>query len=128
MSVLVKGGMMDLQPEEEAAEEREVPVETYVERDELQKITAWAGMGTPRQFFLEVTSKLSGTEYEAEFEDDVLTCYRVEKQGGILGIGGKTVREPVLQMTFPEEAEVGVAEEPRDQEFIEFLAGELQQH
>ncbi len=119
---------MDLQPEEEAAEEREVPVEDYVEKDELQKITSWAGMGTPRQFYLEVTSKLSGTDYEAEMEDDVITCYRVEKQGGILGIGGKTVREPVLEMTFPDVGDVEMAEEPRQQEFIELLAGRLTQH
>lgn len=121
---------MDLQSEgqEEAPEEREVPVEEYVEKNELQKITSWAGMGTPRQFFLEVTSKVSGTDYEAELEDDVLTCYRVEKEGGILGIGGKTVREPVLELIFPDVGDVEVAEEHRDQEFIEFLAGQLQQH
>lgn len=122
---------MDLQQEgqtEEAPEEREVPVEEYVEKNELQKITSWAGMGTPRQFFLEVTSKLNGTEYEAELEDDVLTCYRVEKEGGILGIGGKTVREPVLELTFPDEGDVEVAEEPRNEEFIKFLSANLTQH
>lgn len=120
---------MDVQSEEqEEAPEREVPVEEYVEKDELQTITSWAGMGTPRQFYLEVASKVGGTDYEVELEDDVLTCYRVEKEGGILGIGGKTVREPVLELVFPDEGDVEVAEEPRDQEFIEFLAGVLVQH
>ena len=94
----------------------------------LQKIMTWAGMGTPRQFYLEVVSKVAEADYEAELEGDTLTCYRVEKEGGFLGIGGSTTREPVLKVIMPEEGDVEVPEEPRDEEFIEFLAGQLTQH
>ncbi|MEA3406997.1 MAG: hypothetical protein U9R48_02810 [Chloroflexota bacterium] len=47
----------------------------------LQRIMTWAGMGTPRQFYLEVASKVVDSDYEAELEGDVITCYRVEKHG-----------------------------------------------
>lgn len=106
--------------------------EVYEEMDEVgsgaNRILTWAGMGTPRQFYLEVVSKIDGTNYEAELEDRVITCYRVEKEGGFLGIGGETVREPVLKVVFPEGEEPEIPEEPRDEEFIELLAGELTQH
>ncbi len=106
--------------------------EVYEEIEEVgsgvNRILTWAGMGTPRQFYLEIVSKIDGTEYEAELEDDVVTCHRVRQEGGFLGIGGETVREPVLKVVFPEEEEPEVPEEPRDEEFIEFLAGELTQH
>jgi hypothetical protein len=114
---------MDLSPEE-----REVPVEEYIEKDELQKIMTWAGMGTPRQFYMEVVSKVEATDYEVELEGNVVTCYRVEKEGGFLGIGGSTTREPVLKVVMPEERDVEIPEEPRDEEFIKFLSGRLTQH
>ncbi|MEA3406996.1 MAG: hypothetical protein U9R48_02805 [Chloroflexota bacterium] len=120
--------MMDFRPEEAAEERERVEVEEYVEKDDLQRIMTWAGMGTPRQFYLEVASKVADSDYEAELEGDVLTCYRVEKHGGFLGIGGKTTREPVLKVIMSEEGDVEVPEEPRDEEFIQFLAGKLRQH
>ncbi len=102
--------------------------EEEVEVSGLQKIMTWAGMGTPRQFYLEIVSKIADADYEAELEGDIITCYRVEKTGGFLGIGESTSREPVLKVSIPEEGDVEIPEEPRDEEFIDFLAGELSQH
>jgi hypothetical protein len=98
------------------------------EQGDLRRIMTWAGMGTPRQFYLEVVSKVAEEDYEAELEGDTLTCYRVEKEGGFLGIGGETNREPVLKVIMPEEGDVEIPEDPRDEEFIHFLANQLTQH
>ncbi|MFP3897159.1 MAG: hypothetical protein ACLFV5_10050 [Anaerolineales bacterium] len=102
--------------------------EEEVEVSDLQKIMTWAGMGTPRQFYLEIVSKIADADYEAELEGDVITCYRVERTGGFLGIGGSTSRKPVLKVSISEEGDVEIAEEPRNEEFIDFLAGELSRH
>ena len=95
--------------------------------EELRRIKNWASHGTLRQFYTEVSAKVSGQGYEVELEGDTLTCYRIRKVGGFLGIGAKRVREPVLKVIRKEE-EIIVPEDSADEEFVHFLASSLKQH
>jgi hypothetical protein len=95
--------------------------------EQLTKITGWVGRGTLRQFRNEVKGNLADSEYTVEVEGDALRFYRTHKEGGFLGIGAKTIKELVLEVT-REGNNVEVSSEPRDPEFIQYLAGILIQH
>jgi hypothetical protein len=95
--------------------------------EKLTKITSWVGRGTLRQFRNEVRGNLADSEYTVEVEGDALRFYRTHKEGGLLGIGAKTIKEPVLEIT-REGKNVEISSEPRDAEFIQYLAGILTQH
>lgn len=98
--------------------------------DDLRKIQSWAMHGTVRQVYADMAARLTTEgDYEAELEADGETIgfYRVTKQGGFLGIGGKMVREPVLTVIRQGE-EVLIPEEPRDEEFVHLLAQKLEAH
>ena len=93
----------------------------------LRKIRIWASHGTPRQFYSEVLPKVSGEGYEVEFEGNTLTCFKIRKEGGFLGIGARTIKDTVLQITFGGE-EIEVSAETADEEFVNLLARKLAQH
>ena len=93
----------------------------------LRKIRIWASHGTPRQFYSEVLAKASGEGYEVEFEGNTLTCFKMRKEGGFLGIGARKIKDTVLQVTFNGE-EIEVSAETVDEEFVNLLASKLAQH
>ena len=64
--------------------------------------------------------------YVAQLEGDTLTCYRVRKQGGFLGMGKREVGEPVLLIT-RQGAQVSIGAEPADAEFVALLASKLKE-
>jgi hypothetical protein len=101
-------------------------------RSEVQRAVGtlidWARRGTMRQFYLEVQAQLADEKHvAAEMEDDTLVFYRITKQGGFLGIGGKTVREPLLEVS-KRANEIVVSKEPRDEAFLLTLAERLEPH
>jgi len=96
--------------------------------EKLHKLRNWASHGTLRQFRTEISAKLANEqEYEMELEGDTLTCYRVRKEGGFLGIGVKKIKETVLKV-IGEGADLQIPEDSADAEFIELLSQKLKQH
>jgi len=94
--------------------------------DELRRIMNWASHGTLRQFQAEVGGKVAALGYEAELQGDTLTWYKVRREGGVLGIGKRKVREAVLAIA-RQGAEAHAVGAP-DAEFVHQLAGMLKQH
>ncbi len=95
--------------------------------NELSRIRNWASHGTIRQFFTEVSAKLSKKPYTAELKGDRVVFYQVSKMGGLLGLGVKTSRKPVLEVIW-EGSQIKIPEESADAEFVKMLAGLLGQH
>ena len=105
-------------------------MEQHVEgrtEEQLQEIQAWANRGTLRQFYTEVSAVIPAEGYRLELQADELVCYRVRKEGGFLGIGARTVKEPVLRF-IREDGQIVVADEPVDEEFVRLLASSLTKH
>jgi len=94
---------------------------------ELLKLRRWMSHGTPRQFYTEIAHKIASRGYRAEIEDDTVTCYRVKKQGGFLGIGGRKMTTPVLVVTRRDE-EIDIDAANADPEFVTLLTELLQAH
>ena len=92
--------------------------------DALHRIQVWASHGTMKQFSAEVIAKLSKAGMEAELNGDTLTCYKVERKGGLFG---KKERRPVLSI-IRKGNEVTIPRESADPEFVEQLAILLKQH
>jgi hypothetical protein len=97
--------------------------------DQLLEMRHWATRGTVRQFFAELSARVStNPEYQCEMTDEEsIACYRIRKEGGFLGIGAKTVREPVLEI-YRHGEEVTIPEETADAEFLSWLMEQLQPH
>jgi len=99
--------------------------------DKLRRIKIWAGHGTPRQFFVELEARLAAKgqkrEYVAEGEGSTITCYRLGKTGGFLGVGAMQTKAPVLRIIFGENG-VEVPAEGADPVFVDWLAARLHQH
>jgi hypothetical protein len=95
--------------------------------EELQKIKNWSTRGTIRQFYAEVSAKAAAAGYKSELEGDTVTFFRAHKRGGFLGIGGRTVKEPVLKIIRHDDT-VDIPEDSVDQEFVHQLASSLKQH
>lgn len=95
--------------------------------EELRRIRNWASHGTIRQFYTEVSARVAELGYEAEVEGNTLTCYKVHKEGGFLGIGARKIKEVAIKVT-REGDEVLVPEESADEEFVRMLAAALTQH
>jgi hypothetical protein len=95
--------------------------------DKLHQITVWASHGTPHQFFNELQAALSTHNIAVEQEGDTITCVRVRKKGGFLGIGAKIVTEPVLKLIFKDD-QLEIPAESADPEVIDLLVEVLQQH
>jgi len=83
--------------------------------------------GSPRQFYSEIAYKIEPRGYEAEIDGETVTCYRVKKQGGLLGIGARRVRTPVLVLT-KKGASIEIDEEHADPEFVALLGELLKAH
>ena len=99
-----------------------------MEEEDLRKIEGWASHGTLRQFYAEASAKLSKEGgYQVELEGDSLTCYRVRKEGGFLGIGKHEVKEPVLKIIRKGD-EIAIPEESADEAFVKQLASLLRIH
>ena len=96
--------------------------------EKTRKILAWATHGTSRQFYTEVSAKVAGLGYLTEVESDTLTCYRVRKEGGFLGIGARKIREPVLRVVYHGEGQAEIPEDCVDPEFVDLLEGLLKPH
>ena len=95
--------------------------------EELQSIRNWISHGTLRQFYADVSVRIAEAGYEAEVEGNTLTCYRVRKEGGFLGIGARKIRETVLQIIRKDDT-IEIPETSIDEEFVRDLAGMLKQH
>ena len=98
--------------------------------EELHKVQRWASHGTLRQFASEVRAALSKTDerVEIEVQEDALTIARVRKEGGFLGIGARTVKDPVLRFKADAAGVVSVDENTADESFVHLLASALGQH
>ena len=95
--------------------------------EELQKIKRWSSRGTIRQFYAEASAKASAAGYRSELDGDTITFYRTRKEGGFLGIGGHTVKEPVLTIIRHNDS-VEIPGDTVDEAFVQELASNLQQH
>lgn len=96
-------------------------------QDELHKIHIWASHGTMKQFSAEVIAKLSKIGYNADLNGDTLTCYKIEHQGGILGIGVRKTKRTVLKI-IRKGSDVEIPENEADPEFVAELSELLKQH
>jgi hypothetical protein len=96
--------------------------------EELREIRNWANHGTLGQFYNEVISRAGDEGYDAEMEGNAVTCYRVNHEGGFLGIGGRTEKEVVLKAIDNEDGTISVPKESADKEFVNLLASKLTQH
>ena len=95
--------------------------------DALRQIKLWAGQRTPNQFYTDVSARAGKEGYEAELVGNTMTVYKVLKEGGFLGIGGRQVRKAVIKV-IRQDNEVTIPEEPFDQECVRELAGLLKPH
>ncbi|MCD6302535.1 MAG: hypothetical protein J7M15_03300 [Anaerolineae bacterium] len=95
--------------------------------DPVRRIQVWASHGTLRQFFTELNAKLVNLDAQCELEGNTITCYRVTKSGGFLGIGARKVKTPLLKLT-KEGDQISVAEDPLDREFVSQLAAGFKAH
>jgi len=95
--------------------------------DVLQKIKNWSSRGTLRQFYAEASAKAATKGYNSELTGDTITFYRTHKEGGFLGIGRRTVKEPVLKIIRHDDT-VEIPEDSIDEAFVQELAGSLKQH
>ena len=96
--------------------------------DVLLKVQRWAMHGTVRQSFADMSARLSAVpDYTVELAGETINFFRMKKEGGLLGLFSKTVKEPVLTIRRVGE-EVEIPDEPRDAEFIEELSRILQAH
>ncbi len=93
----------------------------------LERIATWASHGTLSQFRTEIDGYLKDRGYDSEVQGNELLIYRPRKQGGFLGIGAKTVKEPLMKIRRSEDT-VHVLREPLDEEFARYLNSCLRQH
>ena len=95
--------------------------------EKLQKIQGWASHGSLAQFHREVAGKISDDGYTVELGDDRLSFYKTRKEGGILGLFAKTVKETVLEIVRTG-GDTVLSRETADEEFVNLLEGVLGAH
>ncbi|NPV08733.1 MAG: hypothetical protein HPY83_12340 [Anaerolineae bacterium] len=95
--------------------------------DSLGKVNAWASRGTLEQFRTEARARLDAQRFDIELVGDSLMFYQKRKEGGILGLGAKWVRKPVLRISTTENG-LQVQPQPLDPEFLDYLAARLSVH
>jgi len=93
----------------------------------LERIATWASHGTLAQFRTEIDGYIKSAKYDSELQDDELLIYRQRKEGGFLGIGAKTIKDPVMKLSRTDTG-VAVLREPLDEEFAQYLITCLRQH
>ena len=96
-------------------------------QDQLFKIHVWASHGSMKQFSAEVIAKLSMIGYDAELDGDTLTCYKLEHNGGFLGIGVKKTKRTVLKI-IRKGSDVEIPESEADPAFVAEFSELLKQH
>jgi hypothetical protein len=118
----------DLTPGEDALEPEEQTVTIETVDEALAYITSWANRGNMKQFYTEVSARLStDNEHDVELDGDAVTFYNVRKEGGILGIGAQTVREPALRLV--QEGEMTkISDDPMDPDCAMAVAQALSRH
>jgi hypothetical protein len=90
-------------------------------------LTRWASHGSLEQFKAEIDGVLKRQGYDSEIQGDRLVIFRPRKEGGFLGIGAKTTKDPLLVFGRTE----GGAEvllDPFDEELARYLEDSLRQH
>lgn len=95
--------------------------------DSLSKINAWVSHGTLEQFRTEARARLDAQRFDIELVGDSLMFYQKRKEGGILGLGAKQVRKPVMRIASTENG-LQVQPQPLDPEFVDYLAARLSAH
>ena len=90
----------------------------------LERISDWFVIGTLKQFETAVKQRLSTDGYSVESVGDGLLFYRITERGGFLGIGKKTIKEPVMGIEKSNGA-VQIPSEPLDPEFARYLGAYL---
>jgi hypothetical protein len=93
----------------------------------LDRIAVWASHGTLSQFRTEIDGYLTSRGYHSEVQGEELVIYRPHKEGGFLGIGAKTIKEPLLVVS-KAGGTVSILSEPRDEDLIQYLSSILRQH
>ena len=93
----------------------------------LERISTYASHGTLSQFRTEIGGYLTSSGYDSEVQGDELLIYRPHKEGGFLGIGAKTIKEPLLRIR-KIAGSVSIPQEPRDEELLQYLNTILHQH
>jgi len=95
--------------------------------DKLHKLRNWISHGSMQQFFTEVSPKLLTMGYETDLVGDKLSIFRVEKQGGFLGIGAKKVRTAVLEATRQGD-DIQIADASLDPSVVDVILGFMHAH
>jgi hypothetical protein len=104
---------------------REAP---KTKEEALLRINSYANRGTFRQFYTEMSAKMNQQkDIDVVLEGNTMTFCRLSKEGGIFGIGAKTIRQPVLELS-REGTDVHVNEETMDMDFLLRLAALLRPH
>lgn len=93
----------------------------------VDKIAIWTSHGTLSQFQTEIDGYLTSRGYHSEVRGEEIVIYRPHKEGGFLGIGAKTIKEPLLIIS-KAGGTVSIPPEPRDEELIQYLTTILHQH
>jgi hypothetical protein len=93
----------------------------------IERIATYATHGTLAQFRAEIGGYLTTRGYDSEIQDDELLIYRPRKEGGFLGIGAKTIKEPLLRIS-KVAGSVSISQDPQDEELIQYLDTILHQH
>ena len=89
--------------------------------EHLERISDWFVKGNLRQFETAVKQRLETDGYSVESDGGGLLFYRITERGGILSIGRKIIREPVLRID-EGNGVVKISTDPLDPEFVRYLA------
>jgi len=93
----------------------------------VDRLATWASHGTLEQFRTEIDGYLKHEGYDSEIQGDELVIFRPRKEGGFLGIGAKTIKEPLLKISRAG-GKVHILPEPIDEELVQYLNSCLRQH
>ena len=92
-----------------------------------ERIATWASHGTLAQFRMELDGYLKGEGYDSEVQGEELVIFKRRKEGGFLGIGAKTIKEPRLRISRAGGA-ARILPEPFDEELVRFIGSCLREH
>lgn len=93
----------------------------------LDRIATWATHGSLPQFRAEIDGNLKSRGYDSEVRGEELVIFRPRKEGGFLGIGAKTVKEPLMRISRAG-GTARVLPEPLDEELARYLNSCLVEH
>jgi len=90
-------------------------------------LTRWASHGTLEQFKMEIDGALQREGYDSEMRGDQLVIFRPHQEGGFLGIGAKTIKDPLLIIS-REGGSAEILPDPFDEELARYIDESLGQH